>query len=191
MRIGITQTEGARQIRRTIIHYDLDFVHTIGIASREYDRLDSLLTECKHAGFRADSYDVVPKREREFFQMVNDCFSGVCEFVPQYRVGQYRIDLYSADMKLAIEYDEVHHRKPYQVRLDRLRESAIVKLLGATTFIRVNEGSEFSGLNLIIKFILRGRLNRLRINGLPRPHEVVASAQREKTGGFPRGKGRG
>lgn len=54
---------------------------------------------------------------------------------PQYKVGDYRIDFYIPKLRLAVEYDESHHK--YRKEYDRLREKEIAERLEGVTFVRL------------------------------------------------------
>jgi len=54
--------------------------------------------------------------------------------VPQYRVGNYRIDLYFPEYKLAIECDEPQHLHPNNIEADKIRETYISLNTGCTFY---------------------------------------------------------
>ena len=54
--------------------------------------------------------------------------------VPQYRVGNYRIDLYFPEYKLAIECDEPQHLRPNNIEADKIREMYISLNTGCTFY---------------------------------------------------------
>lgn len=58
-------------------------------------------------------------------------------YVEQYRIGNYRIDLYIPKFNLAIEIDEKEHK--YKQGYDTIRQKYIEKQIHCT-FIRINEG---------------------------------------------------
>lgn len=58
-------------------------------------------------------------------------------YVEQYRVGKYRIDLYIPQYNLAVEIDEEDHK--YKKEYDKIRQKYIEKQIHCK-FIRVNEG---------------------------------------------------
>lgn len=58
-------------------------------------------------------------------------------YIEQYQVGNYMIDLYIPKFNLAIEIDEKEHR--YKEKYDRIRQKHIEELI-CCKFIRVNEG---------------------------------------------------
>ena len=59
------------------------------------------------------------------------------EYIPQYPVDNYRIDLYIPKYNLAIEIDEEEHK--YKRDYDKIRQKYIEKLIHCV-FIRVHEG---------------------------------------------------
>lgn len=146
------QQEGGRQIKRKKLHYNFHFVYAIGIKAREYAKLNELSSWVKDMGFEYAELSVMPVKEREFVDLVLESLDGVCTFEKQFRVGNYRLDLYSEELKLAIEYDEKHHMKPMNKVLDVKREAEI-RAKGISV-IRVREGEERQGLNRIIKHVI-------------------------------------
>ena len=89
--------------------------------------------------------------EYEFGQLLSGLFSGIYDVIPQYIVGDYRVDFYIPDLNLVIEYDEEHHAQ--QLLDDELRERFIKKEINCD-FIRVEKGNEVEGLNQIIKYVM-------------------------------------
>lgn len=72
-------------------------------------------------------------------------------FETQKTVLGYRIDLYMPTYKLAIEYDEEHHR--YQTAEDNIRQERIVEILGCTV-LRVDYTDDiFAAAGRIYKHI--------------------------------------
>ena len=59
------------------------------------------------------------------------------KYIPQYPVGNYRIDLYIPKYNLAIEIDEEEHK--YKKDYDLKRQSYIENQIHCK-FVRVNEG---------------------------------------------------
>uniref|UniRef100_A0A6C0LNZ0 Bro-N domain-containing protein n=1 Tax=viral metagenome TaxID=1070528 RepID=A0A6C0LNZ0_9ZZZZ len=57
--------------------------------------------------------------------------------IPQYKVDNYRIDLFFPEYKLAIECDEQHHLRKNNIEADRIRQSNIFMNLRCN-FIRFN-----------------------------------------------------
>ncbi|RKI36404.1 DUF559 domain-containing protein [bacterium D16-59] len=58
-------------------------------------------------------------------------------YTEQYKVGNYRIDLYIPKFNLAIEIDEKEHK--YKREYDKIRQKYIEKQIHCA-FIRINEG---------------------------------------------------
>jgi len=150
----VVQLEGKRNIKRDKLHYDLDFVYTLGIKAREYELSTALLDKCSILGVNLNEVRFLPIKEQEFCKLVKESLNGITHFEEQYRVGKYRIDLFCTELSLAVEYDERHHRKDRNLNLDLKREQVIKGLIKGVSFIRVVEGEEYQGLNKIIKFIL-------------------------------------
>jgi len=150
----VAQLEGERIIKRKKLHYDLNFVYTLGIKAREYEASTALLELCNDIGVDLDTVKVLPVKEQVFCKLVKESLDGIAHFEEQYRIGKYRLDLFCAELSLAIEYDEKHHRKSNNLVSDLKREQTIKDLINDVIFIRVAEGEEHQGLNNIIKFIL-------------------------------------
>ena len=151
----VAQKEGSRLIRRKKLHYNFQYVYAIGIKAREYKKIGELSAMLKIIGFEYEEMAVAPVKEREFADLVSRSLQGICVFEQQYRIHNYRLDLYSSDLKLAIEFDERHHEKTRGKELDTKRQSEIQS--HGIHFIRVKEGEEPEGLNEIIKYIIECR----------------------------------
>ena len=70
-----------------------------------------------------------------FENMVKVMFDGY-KILPQFTVGDYRLDFYIPDLKIAIEIDEQHHER--QQEEDKERQKFIEKCLGCK-FLRIKE----------------------------------------------------
>ncbi|MCD0165418.1 KilA-N domain-containing protein [Deinococcus sp. 12RED42] len=92
--------------------------------------------------------------ETIFGDMLDATFAGISQFQRQYSAGKHKIDFYDVSHKLAVEFDERHHSRNRTA--DTERELALQELLGCT-FIRVRQGSEYQGLNLIVRFLVSCR----------------------------------
>ena len=91
--------------------------------------------------------------ESDFVKVLSDLLNGVCEVKTQYKVGNYRLDMYIESVNLAIEYDEQYHKKKFMSINDKSRQKDIESMIGCK-FIRIPIGYETKGINLILKFIL-------------------------------------
>jgi hypothetical protein len=82
-------------------------------------------------GFGLDINEIsIPTERREFKfgeEIVNNLFSGY-EIIPQFQVQDYFVDWYIPELKLAVEFNEKHHK--YKKREDAKRQKTIEKLLG-------------------------------------------------------------
>jgi very-short-patch-repair endonuclease len=93
-----------------------------------------------------------PKRKELLFEInLSELLEGITPIVKQYSVLNYRIDFYLPDLKIAIEYDELHHNS--NLENDKKRQKEIQELLKCD-FIRVNENFEISAINKIIKIVI-------------------------------------
>lgn len=151
--LRVAQTEGTRCVVRNKLHYRLDFVYAVGLKAREYVITNEILDECRAFGIVTTDLPVIPVKEREFREMVNAAFDGICAFEYQFEVDRYRLDLFCRELCIAVEYDEKHHTKPKNIAADRLRESQITKMLPGVAIVRVAEGDEYGGLNRLIKLV--------------------------------------
>ena len=77
-------------------------------------------------------------KETDFVNRVQLAFPGV-DWLPQYSVHPYRIDVYSEKHNLAIEFDEKYHNSPTQREVDVKREEDIRCMLKGVRILRVNE----------------------------------------------------
>lgn len=59
------------------------------------------------------------------------------KYIPQYSVGNYKIDLYIPKYNIAVEIDEEEHK--YKQDYDKIRQKYVEKQIHCA-FIRVNEG---------------------------------------------------
>lgn len=76
--------------------------------------------------------------EYKYLNEIQDFLDAVnIEYILQYQVGNYRIDLYIPKYNIAIEIDEVEHK--YKRDYDLTRQSYIENKIHCK-FIRVNEG---------------------------------------------------
>ena len=76
--------------------------------------------------------------EYKYLNEIQDCLDEMnIKYIPQYPVGNYRIDLYIPKYNLAIEIDEEEHK--YKKDYDLKRQSYIENQIHCK-FVRVNEG---------------------------------------------------
>lgn len=74
--------------------------------------------------------------ETSYLTFIENIYEGIYRMKREYRVENYRIDLYIFDLNLAIECDEGDH-KGYNCELELKRQQTIESLLGCQ-FIRFN-----------------------------------------------------
>jgi phage anti-repressor protein/very-short-patch-repair endonuclease len=94
-------------------------------------------------------YEPKTRKELLFEININEILQGITKIIPQYQVLNYRIDFYLPEINLAIEYDEKAHES--KTISDNKRELEIKKEHKFIKFIRVKEGEENVGLNMILK----------------------------------------
>jgi very-short-patch-repair endonuclease/phage anti-repressor protein len=92
------------------------------------------------------------RKELLFEICLNEILSGIVKIVPQYKVLNYRLDFYIPELRIAIEYDEKAHH--YINKEDKKRQQEIEAEIKYIKFVRINEGDENLGINLILKEIL-------------------------------------
>ncbi|WP_174615157.1 DUF559 domain-containing protein [Virgibacillus ihumii] len=152
----VVKKEGARNIKRKILHYNLDIIYNIAIRGQYFEEFNRFMTFAKANRVNKNFITFVPIKEHKFCEMLKGSLKGIVDIYPQYRVNKYIVDFYIPQLELVIEYDEKHHVK--QIMDDETRQKFIEGKLGVQ-FIRVNEGEEFNGLNRVFKFIMEKRLN--------------------------------
>jgi len=150
---AVAQKEGRRTIARRLRHYSLEIVHAVAIRAQRYDEANVLMGTAGQYGVLRSSYRIVPMRERDFAEILTSTLKGITSVIPQYHVLGYFIDFYLPEHALAVEYDESHHAKPSQNKLDKRRQADIAKAIGVR-FLRVREGRELQGINRIVRHII-------------------------------------
>ena len=102
----------------------------------------------------------LPTKEYYFKELLEKSFKDICDFIHQYKLGNYIIDFYFPDIKLAVEYDEDGHK---YYKNDDIRQREIMKNTLVNYVIRIKEGKELEGLNNILKYIFK-----LELTGITR-----------------------
>ena len=90
------------------------------------------------------------RKEFGFAMVLEDITKSITLFEQQYSVDNYRVDFYSKEFNLVVEYDEDRH--DYTQEEDELRQKHIENKLGCH-FIRVKEGQENIGLGEIVEYL--------------------------------------
>jgi len=98
--------------------------------------------------FASDKF--YPRTETQIIGVLVEAFSD-CEPCPQFYCSGYRIDLYLAKHRIAIECDEQGHGH-YNQKNERKREQAIKSALGCS-FVRFNPYSDDFNIGRVIKQI--------------------------------------
>ena len=93
------------------------------------------------------------RKEVLFGRRLRAILNNIATIKTQYRVEQYRVDFYIPKYDILIEYDEKHHQS--QLDSDVNRQEFIQRLEPASKIIRVKEGYEDEGINLILIEILK------------------------------------
>mgnify|MGYP003588348064 CR=1 FL=1 len=108
------------------------------ISSRASEETINLATEIYLQLFPGETPRTIRFVRPEFMfgkQIVEKLFDGF-EIIPQYIVGDFVIDWYIPELKLAIEFDENHHKR--RTKIDTLRQTKIEKKLHCK-FLRYKE----------------------------------------------------
>lgn len=117
-----------------------DFILSYYISSRGRTYKYYLLTN-KAVGILTNKfkYNIRSARfEYKYLNEIKDFLDGMnIDYIPQYLVDNYRIDLYIPKYNLAIEIDEEEHK--YKKEYDSKRQSYIENKIHCK-FMRVNEG---------------------------------------------------
>lgn len=92
------------------------------------------------------------RKENGFGKMLEDVTKSITLFEKQYDIDNYRVDFYSKEFNLAVEYDEDRHK--YRQDEDELRQKHIENKLGCH-FIRVKEGQESIGLGEVVEYLFK------------------------------------
>jgi len=145
----IEKTEGSRTIKRQIKHYDLSNFYDITARSKRFDEFNDVLTEISQNDKVNFVVKVSPVKERNFKTMLEKALNGIESFRYQYPVMEYRVDFFFPRLNLIIEFDEDTHKKRLVSDLIRQRE---IESKTNYQFIRVNEGEELEGLNLLLQY---------------------------------------
>ena len=103
-----------------------------------------------------ENIDIYVSNERfeiSFFKLLKEALKEIdVKLIYQYYVSGYRIDFFLPEYKLAIEYDEEHHK--LRTREDKIREREISKEIGCK-FIRCSyKDSNIKNLMKILKEIV-------------------------------------
>lgn len=92
------------------------------------------------------------RKEIGFAKVLEDVTKSITLFEKQYGVDNYRVDFYSKEFNLVVEYDEVEHI--YRQNEDKLRQRHIENKLNCH-FIRVKEGQESIGLGKVVEYLFK------------------------------------
>jgi very-short-patch-repair endonuclease len=150
--IPISQKEGSRAITRRTKHYDFETFHDVASRARKTDMITEILSKITSHNITPEQFRLTPIKERSFREILQTTLSGVEEFDYQVTLGDYRVDFFSPRLGLVIEFDEKHHNKTVNKRLDERRQKEIQEAFGYT-FLRIAEGEELIGLNRILIMI--------------------------------------
>ena len=120
--------------------------------SKEYkDKFKNWLVS---EGLIEDNFYITSRKEIEFLDMLEEVLKPFgYKTIRQYSVLDYKIDLYIADLNIAIEYDENNH-KHYSYEKHEGRQALIEKELGCK-FIRLSDKEDnLYNVGLVMKGIM-------------------------------------
>lgn len=100
------------------------------------------------------------RKEFGFAKILEEVTKSITLFEQQYSVDNYRVDFYSEDFNLVVEYDENGH--DYTQDKDKLRQKHIENKLGCH-FIRVKEGQESVGLGKVVEYLFKFSFEKSRM----------------------------
>lgn len=152
----VNKIEGTREMKRNSKHYNLDNLYDIAVRSKRFDEFNKALMRISGENKISLDFKVSPIKERNFKEILDKTLQGIEKFNYQYIISGYRVDFFFPMLELVVEFDEYSHKNKLSVDVER--QNAIEKETGYH-FIRVDEGKELEGLNLILLF----RENCLRI----------------------------
>jgi very-short-patch-repair endonuclease len=138
-----------------VLFYDLELFFNVAVKVRNPDIVKKVINKIKDIDKLHPINFKFPTKEYHFKELLEKSLKGICDFIHQYKLGEYMIDFYFPNIKLAVEYDENNHRwyKNEDVRETKIKNSDLVNRI-----IRVEEGEELEGLNTILKYIFKMEL---------------------------------
>lgn len=150
---SVMQNEGARLIKRDLLHYNVRMLAAIATRARRYDLHKEIVRETALYKVVVDDIPVRTRREWAFGKLLLGTLDGITPVFVQHRLGSYYADFFLPDLHLVVEYDEPHHEKAKQRELDNARQSNIHNEFGLSV-LRVSQDSEVQGLNEIVRMII-------------------------------------
>jgi very-short-patch-repair endonuclease len=154
-RFTITQVEGARRIRRSIVHFDIRALAAIALRARRYDLHEEVLRVAASHKVSIAQVPIRSKREWEFADLLVGVLRGITPVLEQHTMGPYYADFFLPAFSLVVEYDEDHHSRPQQTARDVSRQEHIERTFGVS-FIRIKQGDEIQGVNEILHRVFSG-----------------------------------
>jgi very-short-patch-repair endonuclease len=127
---NLYKTTGARQNKTTYCHHE--------IWSYVYERMFEISKPVPYYSYA-----------NKFLDILNKVFNGILPFVNEYKVGNYKVDIYFDSLNLCVEFDENYHDSKSQIEKDTEREDFIKKALNCK-FVRVKIGEELEGIRNIL-----------------------------------------
>jgi len=143
-----------------VLFYDLELFFNVAVKVRNPDIVKKVINKIKDIDKLHPINFKFPTKEYYFKELLEKSFKDICDFIHQYKLGNYIIDFYFPDIKLAVEYDEDGHK---YYKNDDIRQREIMKNTLVNYVIRIKEGKELEGLNNILKYIFK-----LELTGITR-----------------------
>lgn len=154
-RFTVLQVEGKRCISRELVHFNIGTLAAIALRARRYDIHKEVLKAASTHDFPVDEVPVRSRKEWDFGVLLLGALRGITPIVEQHRFGAYYADFYFPELRLVVEFDELHHKRPKRAHLDSSRQAFIEGKFGVK-FLRVQYKQEVDALNQILKIILAG-----------------------------------
>ena len=128
--IGVYKTTGARETK------------TVWINDKIFDFLYDKLFEQR---------PLVPEFSfsNRYIKLLNTVFDGIIPFTLEYKVLNYRVDVYFESLNLCVEFDEPHHKLKSNTEKDKNREKQITDFLKCN-FLRFEIGQEIESIREIL-----------------------------------------
>lgn len=86
--------------------------------------------------------------KEKFKETIHNVFDGVVSYKEDLQVGQYNVEFYFPEIRLAVEYDEEPHK--YHAKEDKEREKNINKVISCD-FLRVTKANQLRAINKILR----------------------------------------
>lgn len=107
----VEKHEGARKVKREILHYNLDVIFNIAIRGQYFEEFNKLMNFANKNGACMEFLVFIPIKEQQFGKMLKITLDGIVDIHTQFKVEKYIVDFYLPEIGLVIEYDEKHRQQ--------------------------------------------------------------------------------